>query len=279
LSAPVPTDSRRIQRRALRHARRRSWLGLLVPALLAFAALIALGTWQLQRKAWKEDLIATLTERLAAPPSALPAPSAWPRLDRASDEYRRVKFSAQFEPGKAALVFATTSAFRPDVSGLGFWVFAPARLADGSVVVVNRGFVPSKLADPNVHYDEADPAIVSVTGVTRWPDSRQWFTPKDKPAENVWYVRDPATIATAKNWGPVAPFYVEQELPVPQGGGWPRPGKIVVNLPNNHLQYVVTWYGLALVLVVVFAAWTLKSSREARREGAAQPPGGASPSL
>ena len=73
---------------------RRSWLGLLIPALLAFAALVALGTWQLERKGWKEALIAALTERLAAPPAALPATAAWPSLNEASEEYRRATFSA-----------------------------------------------------------------------------------------------------------------------------------------------------------------------------------------
>ncbi len=112
----------------------------------------------------------------------------------------------------------------------------------------------------------------------RWPETRLWFTPRDDPAHNTWYVRDPATIAAAKNWGAVAPFYIEQESPVPPGG-WPQPGKIVVNLPNNHLQYVVTWYGLALVLVVVFIVWALKSSREAGRDGRERPPGGTARSL
>jgi surfeit locus 1 family protein len=175
-------------------------------------------------------------------------------------------------------VLATTSAFRPDVSGLGFWVFAPARLADGSLVVVNRGFVPTTLRNSHAPYDDRISGAVEITGVMRWPDTRQWFTPRDNPAQNVWFVRDPTTIAAAKNWGPVPPFYVEQELPPPPGR-WPQPGKLVVNLPNNHLQYVVTWYGLALVLVVVFAVWALKSSREAGREGAGQPPGGVSRSL
>lgn len=256
--------------------RRRTWLGLLVPAALLFAALIALGTWQLQRKAWKEQLIATLTERLAAPPAPLPAPSKWPTLDRAGDEYRRVKFSAQFEPGKDALLFATMSAFRPDVPGLGFWIFTPARLADGGVVVVNRGFVPTKLAESGVELDDRDSGMVEITGAMRWPEARHWFTPGDDPAKNIWYVRDPTMLAAAKVWGPVAPFYVEQESPVPPSG-WPQPGKIVVNLPNNHMQYVVTWYGLALVLVVVFAVWAIKSSREA--QDAESPPGGASHSL
>ena len=82
----------------------RTLIGLFIPAVIVFAVLIALGTWQLQRKAWKEDLIATLTERLAAPPGALPAPATWPRLDRDDTEYRRVTFTATFDDGKEALV-------------------------------------------------------------------------------------------------------------------------------------------------------------------------------
>src|SRR5262249_46531772 len=107
--------------------RKRSWLGLFVPALLAFAVLIALGTWQLQRKTWKEALIASLTERLAAPPQALPAAADWGKLDRARDEYRRVKFTATLDDEREALVFAAASAFRPDAIGPGYWVFTPAR--------------------------------------------------------------------------------------------------------------------------------------------------------
>ena len=126
----------------------RTLIGLFIPAVIVFAVLIALGTWQLQRKAWKEDLIATLTERLAAPPGALPAPANWPRLDRDDTEYRRVAFTATFDDSKEALVYAAASAFRPDVSGPGYWVFAPARLADGSVVMVNRGFVPQNRPIP-----------------------------------------------------------------------------------------------------------------------------------
>jgi surfeit locus 1 family protein len=239
-----------------------AWLGLLIPALLLFAALIALGTWQLQRKAWKENLIATLRERLTAAPSALPAPNTWPRLDRAGDEYRRVKFTATFEPDKEALVYAAASAFRPDATGLGYWVFTPARLADGAVVVVNRGFVPEGRKVASSRADGQITGPVEIVGVVRWPEARTWFSPADDPARNLWFVRDPHAMAAAKGIGPVAPFYVEQESPVPPGG-WPQPGKLVVNLPNNHLQYVVTWYSLALVLVVVFAVWTRSSFRSA----------------
>jgi surfeit locus 1 family protein len=244
--------------------RPRSWTGLLIPALLLFAALIALGTWQLQRKAWKEGLIAALDERLAAPPTALPASTSWRTLDPAHDEYRRVSFDARFEKNDNALVYASASAFRPDVSGFGVWVFTPARLADGGVVVVNRGFVPSDTNwKPSVAPSAPPSGDVTVTGVLRWPERRSWFTPQDKA--NVFFVRDPTAIAAAKGWGAVAPFYVEQETPVPPTG-WPQPGKLVPNLPNNHLQYVVTWYGLALVLAAIFAAYVIKSRRATVRE-------------
>jgi surfeit locus 1 family protein len=243
--------------------RRRSWRSLLIPAVLALAVLVGLGTWQIQRKAWKEQLIATLTERLQAPSVPLPAPATWPTLDQASNEYRRVTFEAEFETTKEALVFATASAFRPDVKGQGFWIFAPARLPDGSVVVVNRGFAPA--AEAMTLPDRANPGIVAITGAIRWPEASHWFTPKPNPAENMWFVRDPVSIAAAKGWGAIAPFYVEQESPVPPGG-WPQPGKLVPSLTDNHLQYAVTWFGLALVLALVFIVWAVKSGRETRRK-------------
>jgi len=241
--------------------RRRSWLGLLPPAVLAFAVLIGLGTWQIQRKAWKESLIATLTARLAAAPAVLPPPSVWPKLDQASNEYRRVTFNAEFQYDKEALVYAVPSAFRPDVSGPGFWVFTPARLSDGSLVVVDRGFVPDGRQDARSRPDGQISGSHEIVGALRWPDTRHWFTPKDDPAHNLWFARDPLAIAAAKGLNATAPFYVEAETPVPPGG-LPRPGKLVVALPDNHLQYALTWFGLAAVLAGVFIAWAVTSGRE-----------------
>jgi surfeit locus 1 family protein len=238
--------------------RRRSWLGLLVPALLAFAVLIGLGVWQIQRKAWKEGLIATLTARVAQPPQALPAADTWQSLDPARDEYRRVNFSAEFENDKSALVFAAATGFRPDVSGVGYWVFTPARLADGSTLLINRGFVPDGRQDPKTRPDGETTGSVEITGALRWPDDRHWFTPADDPAHSLWFTRDPAAIAAAKGVGQVPVFYVEQETPVPPGG-LPQPGKLVVSLPDNHLQYAVTWFGLAAVLAGVFVTWAFTS--------------------
>ncbi len=248
--------------KATRTKKRRSWLGLLVPALLVFAALIVLGTWQIERKAWKEGLIAALTERLAAAPVALPPPATWPRLDPARDEYRRVTFTAAFDQDKEALIYAAASAFRPDASGPGYWIFTPARLPDGGTVIVNRGFVPQARKDAASRTAGQIAGAVEIVGVMRWPDARHWFSAADDAPHNVWFTRDPLAIAAAKGLGSaaVAPFYVEQESPVPLGG-LPQPGKLVVQLRNEHLQYAVTWYGLALVLVVVFVVWARSSGR------------------
>ena len=160
----------------------------------------------------------------------------------------------------------------------GYWVFTPARLAYGNVVMVNRGFVPQDRADPATRPGGRLTGPTAMIGALRWADARSWFTPADDPAHNLWFLRDPASIAAAKGLKDVAPFYVEQEAPIPPNG-LPQPGKLEVRLRNEHLQYVVTWYGLALVLTVVFAIWALKTGRDPRRENARQPRDGAPPSL
>jgi surfeit locus 1 family protein len=254
-----------------RARRQRSWTGLLVPALVAFVVLIGLGTWQLQRKAWKEGLIATLNAQLAAPPAALPPRAAWPSLDQQNNEYRRVTLTVTFDNTKEALVFAAPSAFRPDVSSPGFWIFTPARLADGGIVMINRGFVPESRQDPKFRPEGEISGPLQIVGAMRWPDARHWFTPSDEPTHNLWFSRDPQAIAAAKDLGPVAPFYVEEESPLPPGG-LPQPGKLVVELPDNHLQYALTWYGLAIVLVVIFGTWAFGSARDKSVDAAASPP-------
>jgi surfeit locus 1 family protein len=250
--------------------RRRSWIGLLIPALVAFLVLIGLGTWQLQRKAWKEGLIAALDAQLAAPPVALPPPAAWPSLDQQTAEYRRVNLSVAFDNAKEALVFAAPSAFRPDVTSPGYWVFTPGRLAEGGVVLVNRGFVPEGRQNPISRPEGQLSGPLQIVGVMRWPEGRHWFTPNDEPAHNLWFSRDPEAIAAAKGLGSVAPFYIEQASPAPPGG-LPQPGKLVVKLPDNHLQYALTWYGLAIVLAVTFSLWAFGSARDEPVRGSASP--------
>ena len=243
--------------------------GLLVPALFTLVGvvlLIGLGGWQLERKAWKEALIDAIARRMNAPPVPLPPPQRWATLEAAHDEFTRVTFRAAFEHDQEALVFAGASAFRPDVSGTGYWVFAPARLSDGARVVVNRGFVPEANKDPATRAAGLMTGPVEIVAVLRWPEHAGLFTPAGDPARNLWFARDQLAIAAAKGWGNVAPFYVEQETPLPPGG-LPQPGKITVNLPNNHLQYALTWFALAVVLAAVFAAFARARRREENRSG------------
>jgi surfeit locus 1 family protein len=237
--------------------------GLLIPGMAAFCALVvllSLGTWQVQRKAWKEALIATVTERFAAPPVRLPPPAEWPRLDPSNDEFRRVAFSAEWLNDKEALVYTTGSSLRSDAAGPGYWVFTPARVP-GGIVMVNRGFVPEGRRDPALRPESQTAGPVDIVGVMRWPETPGLFTPPGDPAKNLWFARDPAAMAAAKGVGAVAPFYIEQESPsVP--GGLPQVGKLQPSLPNNHLGYALTWYGLALVLVVGFGIWAAGRGRE-----------------
>jgi len=223
-------------------------------ALVGIAILIGLGIWQLDRKVWKEHLIATVTERLTQAPQDLPPRADWSHLVQADTEFRRVAFPAEFLDGEEALVYSAGSAFRPDVTGAGYWAFAPARLAGGSIVLVDRGFVPLDQKDPASRPQGAPHGIVDIVGVIRWPETRGLFTPADDVKTNVWYLRDPVAMAAAHKWTPVAPFYIEQESPVP-AGGVPKPGKLTVALPDNHLQYAITWFGLALGLAGVYVTW------------------------
>ena len=237
--------------------------GLLVPCLVALAAflvLVGLGTWQLQRKAWKEGLVAAMHERLAAAPVDLPPASQWASLNVDSAEFRRVKFHAQFTEGRGVYVYVAGSALRDDIKEPGYFAFAPARLDDGTAVVVNRGYIPM---DQQIGWPAG---TMEVVGYLRWPESRPWFLSDTNSASDTWFVRDHRTMAVAKGWGDVAPFYVDQESPVP-ASGLPRPAALTVNLRNDHLQYAVTWFGLAAVLVGCFVAWLITRRRNAAEPG------------
>lgn len=235
----------------------RSVVSASIAAAVGLAILLSLGTWQLQRMTWKENLIATLDRRIDQAPQALPPRSQWLELTEAGSEYARVKFIATLLPGEA-FVYTAGSSLRPDVTSQGFWVFAPVRLADGAVVLINRGFVPTDRKDPATRSQGAEAGAsagpVEIVGYMRFPESRGPFAPADDVKANVFFARDPRAMAAVHGWTVDAPFYIDQELPEPPGG-LPKPGRIEVKLPNNHWQYAITWYGLALALIGVYGAW------------------------
>ena len=247
-----------------RPAGRLAVLGLL--ALLAFCTLVALGWWQLERRAWKLQLIARVEERVHAAPVALPDPSRWPQVTAASDEYRRVRLSGRFLHERETLVQALTEL------GSGFWVLTPLAQADGRIVLVNRGFVPPERRERASRMAGEPQAEVTVVGLLRITEPAGGFLRRNDAAAGRWYSRDVAAMAAARGLQPsqVAPFFVDAEKDPLAGAGQPVGGLTVISFRNSHMVYALTWFTLALL--VLGAAWRvwLEEKRLRRAQDGAQ---------
>ncbi len=241
---------------ASRRSRSGAGFGLGLVALAMVAVLVGLGVWQLRRGAEKHALIAALTERLAAEPVILPAPTDWAALSPARDEFRRVSLSAAYE-GPDAMVYSSGSAVRPDV-GLGTWAFLPARLTNGRTLVVNAGFVQNTMQDRSQQDHAVKPLVtgqpVVMTGYLRFPEKAGALTPASSRDKRLWFSRDIGAMAQVLGWGNVAPFYIDLETPVP-ASGVPKPGPLDVHLKDDHIQYAITWFGLAAAVLFTFGFW------------------------
>lgn len=229
----------------------RSLAGLGIFSVVIVGLLLGLGFWQLQRRVEKHALIAALDERLAAAPVALPDAAQWPAWTPAENEFRRVTFQARFEPHPDGRVFASGSAIRPDVTVPGTWVFSPAQLDSGATVVINRGFVP-ETEKAEVTPPPSGP--VTLTGYIRFPETEGMLTPHEDPSKRLWFLRDQRAMAKVLGWGDVAPFYIDLETPAP-ANGLPKPGPLQVHLKDDHMQYAITWFGLAAAVAIAFAVW------------------------
>lgn len=212
-----------------RRARSIALIGLCAAFTVVF---VLLGGWQVQRRAWKLDLIARVERRIHAQPVPAPAPSAW-----SEDQiYRRVRLSGVFDHRQQTLVQAVTE------KGPGFWVLTPLKTDRGFTVLVNRGFVPAERKGAASH-----PAgTVTMVGLLRATEPKGGFLRQNQPGKGRWYSRDVAAIASARGLPDVAPYFVDADA-TPNPGGWPLGGLTVVRFPNSHLIYALTWFGLALL--------------------------------
>ena len=242
---------------------------LLFPTLLSLtglAVLAGLGTWQLNRKVWKDNILATLKSRGAAPPIA--ATQTWPGLPchdlkdtglPSGCEYQPVILRGVFEHARERHIFTAA----PNAPGLGqgrgFWVFTPLKL-DGSskTAFVNRGFVPEDKKEPGKRVAGQTTQTVEIVGLYRSAQQRAMFDGENDAPRNIWYVRDPSELWPADPESRLDDMwaYVDQTAPVP-AGGFPLPLAGKVELSNRHLEYALTWYGLALTLLGVYGtfAW------------------------
>ncbi|PZQ51288.1 MAG: Surfeit locus 1 family protein [Rhodovulum sulfidophilum] len=208
----------------------------------AIALFLGLGVWQVERRAWKHDLIARVDARVAAAPAAAPGPSDWAGLTRDGDEYRHVTLSGRFLDDREVTVQALTE------HGGGFWVLTPLA-SDGFTVLVNRGFVPGDHRDPATRTPVEGPA--TVTGLLRITEPGGGFLRSNDPAAGRWYSRDVAAIAAAQGLdGPVAPYFIDADA-TPNPGGLPLGGLTVIRFPDSHLSYALTWFGMAAGLAAL----------------------------
>lgn len=231
---------------------------LIAATLAALSVLCSLGVWQLKRLDWKRDLIEGMNARLASAPIAFDD-----ALERAvageAMEYQPVYLGGVYAHDLESAVFGTYG------GAAGVYIFTPLDAADGRTggrrfVYVNRGFAPQNFRDPLERQDGLVAGEVRVEGLFRSAERRRgvekWVAPKDQPADNLYFTRDPAVLA-ARHAIDVPPFYIDS-FGRESAGPWPRGGLTRVDIPNRHFEYALTWFGLAAALLGVFLIYSLK---------------------
>lgn len=238
----------------------RGFIVWMVLAVCVFAGFILLGNWQLHRLDWKLKLIHDVATRIHAPPVAAPGPAAWPNVESGQLQYLRVRLEGRFLPGKQALVHGTSP------KGYGYWVMVPFKTDDGFIVLVNRGYIPPDLADASGNAKICAPeGETVVTGLLRFTEPHGGFLRRNRPDAGQWYSRDVAAILKAEGLPDesAAPYFVDADAGVnPQG--WPLGGLTVTHFRNTHLGYAITWYLMALA-VLLGAGLMIRHERRIRR--------------
>jgi len=209
-------------------------------AMLCVALFGALCIWQIERRAWKLALIDAVDKRVHAVATPAPGPADWPGVSAARDQYRHVTIEGRLLNDRETLVQALTE------QGLGYWVLTPLQTPAGYTVLINRGYVPEKLADPRSRASGEPAGPVRITGLLRITEPKGRIFEPNKPAQGRWFSRDVAAIAKARGLGATAPYFIDADA-TPNPGGWPLGGLTVISFPNNHLVYAITWFCLALL--------------------------------
>jgi surfeit locus 1 family protein len=238
---------------------------VLAAALTALVILLGLGTWQVQRLHWKENLLATIAERIASQPHSLSDTQA--RMTTTGDvDYWPVSVGGVFRHEGERHFFATHD------GQSGYFVYTPLEIDEDRFVFVNRGFVPFDRKDPASRDEGQIEGWMTVGGLARNPltEKPSWILPDNEPARNIFYWKDLQAMAASSGVGTpddYVSFFVDAN-DAPNPGGLPVGGVTMVSLPNSHLQYAVTWYGLAGALCGVVGVWLWRHRSASGRPGA-----------
>jgi surfeit locus 1 family protein len=232
-----------------------------VMAIPAVVIMLGLGTWQVQRLHWKTAVIQERVDRTSAAPIDFPFAAEGPNL--ADVEFRRSRVTGHFDHGHEIHLLARALTGSP-----GYQIITPLAVTAGpgagTTVLVNRGWVPMERRDAATRQAGQVEGDVTVEGVIRRPGEQNWMVPDNAPDKNTWFWTDrPAMVRQLGIGGPVAPVFLEAG-PAGNPGGLPIGGQTRIELPNDHLQYAITWYSLAVALAVI---WYLYSRRRPDKAG------------
>ncbi len=229
-----------------------------IATAVALAVLVSLGTWQVHRLEWKEGLLARIAERTRSAPQDLDALLAATPPSAEARDYWRVRVTGTFDHARELYLYRQSLLGAP-----GYHIIVPLKREEAPAVFVDRGFVPLDRKDPATRRAGQVGGVQTVIGLVRVPAKQAAFVPDNDPAANEWFFVDLPAMAAAAGVRDYLPVIVEADA-VPVPGGWPRGGEVWVSLPNNHLGYAITWYGLAAALCAVYLAYHRSKGRLGR---------------
>ena len=212
----------------------------LVFGLLGLALLVSLGTWQVQRLAWKEGILEEIDSTISGP--AVPLPTM---IAPSEQRYQPVELNGVIEPGEVHILVSVK------LRGAGYRIIAPFVTEDGRRILIDRGFVENEFKD---EVRQTGPAAIN--GNLHWPDDRNPATPENDLTRNIWFARDSGAMAEELETEPLL-VVVRSETP-PAPGLTPIPVS-TEGIPNNHLGYAIQWFGLAAVWagMTAFLLWRI----------------------
>ncbi len=240
--------------------------GLLVPfvfMLVTVGILIKLGFWQLEQKQRKDSIIIRIEQRAGAEPLVTNVKDLSIQTKSTDDlDYTSVALTGRFLHETEIAVFTNREMGSAQYAGPGYDILTLFKDKNGGLILVNRGFVPQDFRQGKSRLSGQTQEDINITGLIRKPERHSYADVPDRPERSEFAVRDPKTIIDSKLKNEqkqleapvINSFYIDLRSPVPEGG-LPSPNKTNVSIPNRHLEYVVTWWGLALVITGMFGVF------------------------